>query len=367
MRDYYDVLGVDRTASAEEIKRAFRRLAREHHPDVKKDDPHADEQFKSINEAYQVLSDPQRRAQYDRFGTSQPFGDFGDLRDSGFGPLDSLFDMFFGGRAARADPRAPERGADLRYDLELTLEEAAAGTDRTITVERLDTCRSCFGTGAERGSSPERCPTCGGAGEVRYSQRTVFGNFTQVGTCSACGGTGEVIRRPCAECRGTGKSPAHRELTVKVPAGVDDGTRLRLSGEGETGSRGGERGDLYIVINLLPHPVFQRRGADLFCTVPVSIVQATLGDEIRIPTLDGPDPHVLPAGTQPGTVLTLRGKGMPTMRGGAGSLHVTIDVAVPTRLTAEQQQLLVEFAKARGEAVTPQKKKLADKVKELLQ
>ncbi len=367
MRDYYEVLGVDRTASAEEIKRAFRRLAREHHPDVKKDDPQADDQFKAINEAYQVLSDPQRRAQYDRFGTTEPFSGFGDLRGGGFGPLDSLFDMFFGGRAGRSDPRAPERGADLRDDLELSLEDAATGVERTIEIERLDTCPSCFGTGAERGSSPERCPTCGGAGEVRYAQRTVFGNFTQIGTCSTCGGTGEVIRRPCAECGGTGKAPTRRELSVKVPAGVDDGTRLRLSGEGEAGSRGGERGDLYVFIHLLPHPVFQRRGADLFCTVPVSIVQATLGDEIQIPTLDGHEPYLLPAGAQPGTVLTLRGKGMPTMRGGHGSLHVTVDVEVPTRLTAEQQRLLLEFAKARGEGVKPQKKKFADKMKELLQ
>ncbi|HEY3248337.1 MAG TPA: molecular chaperone DnaJ [bacterium] len=367
MRDYYEVLGVDRTASAEEIKRAFRALAREHHPDVKQNDPQADEQFKAINEAYQVLGDPQRRAQYDRFGTAQPFAGFGDIGGGGFGPLDSLFDMFFGGQRARSDPRAPERGADLRFDLELPLEEAASGIERTVDVERLETCPACFGTGAERGSSPERCPTCGGAGEVRYAQRTVFGTFAQVGPCSTCGGRGEVIRRPCKECGGTGKSAVHRELTIKVPAGVDDGTRLRLSGEGEAGSRGGERGDLYVFIHLLPHPVFQRRGADLFCTVPVSIVQATLGDEIQVPAIDGPEPHTLPAGTQPGTVLTLRGKGMPTMRGGHGSLHATIDVEIPTHLTADQQRLLVEFAKARGEVVKPQKKKFSDKVKDLLQ
>jgi molecular chaperone DnaJ len=367
MRDYYDILGVDRTASADEIKRAFRRLAREHHPDVKQNDPQADEQFKVINEAYQVLSDPRRRAHYDRFGTAEPTGGFGDARDGGFGPLDSLFDMFFGGRGGSPDPRAPSRGSDLRLDVALTLEEAAAGVEKTIDVRRLDTCPVCFGTGAERGSSAERCPTCGGAGELRYSQRTVFGNFTQIGTCSTCDGTGQVIRHPCPQCRGTGKTELTRQVTVKIPAGVDDGARLRLSGEGEAGSRGGARGDLYVFLHLAPHPVFQRRGADLYTTVPVSLVQSALGDEVEIPTLAGPQVHAIPAGTQPGDVVTLRGKGMPTMRGGAGDLHATIEVRIPTRLTAEQQGLLLQFAAARGEKIKPQKKKLTDKVKELLQ
>jgi molecular chaperone DnaJ len=367
MRDYYDVLGVDRNASADEIKRAFRRLAREHHPDVKQNDPQADERFKAINEAYQVLGNPQRRAQYDQFGTAQPAGGFGDFRGGGFGPLDGLFDMFFGGRGTAADPRAPERGSDLRVDLQLTLEEAAVGVEKIIDVRRLDTCPDCFGTGAERGSSPERCPTCGGAGEVSYSQRTVFGTFTQIGTCSTCGGTGQIIRHPCGRCRGTGKTEMARQVTVKIPAGVDDGARLRLSGEGEAGSRGGDRGDLYVFLHLAPHPVFRRRGADLYGRVAVSLVQAALGDEIEIPTLGGSERHAIPAGTQPGDVVTLRGKGMPTMRGGRGDLHVTVEVRIPKRLTAEQQRLLLEFAASRGERVTPQRKKLTDKVKELLQ
>lgn len=367
MPDYYDILGVDRAASAEEIKRAFRRLAREHHPDVKKHDPQAEERFKGINEAYRVLSDPERRAHYDRFGTAEPVPGLGDF-GRGVGPFDSLFDMFFGGRATRVDRSAPERGSDLRVDVALTLEEAAGGAEKTIDVRRLETCSACFGTGAERGSSPERCPTCGGAGEVRYAQRTVFGNFTQIGTCPDCGGAGEIIRRPCAECRGTGKVEVPRRLNVNVPAGVDDGTRLRLAGEGEAGSRGGERGDLYVFIHLVPHPVFERRGADLYCTVPVSMVQAALGDQIAVPTLDGAESYALPAGTQPGTVLTLRGKGMPTMRGGFGSLHVTVDVRMPTRLTAEQQRLLRDFAASSGETIKPRtKKKLSDKVRDLLQ
>ena len=366
MRDYYEVLGVDRGASPEEIKRAFRRLAREHHPDVKKDDPEA-ERFKEINEAYQVLSDPERRAQYDQFGTTQPLGP--NRRGEGFGPFEDIFDMFFGrqpGAAAAARSEA-ERGADLRYDLELALEEAASGLEKHVEVTRLDTCPTCFGTGAERGSAPEKCPTCGGAGEVRYSQRTIFGSFTQIGTCETCGGAGTVIRNPCKTCRGLGRTETMKSLSVKVPAGVDNGMRLRLAGEGEAGRRGGERGDLYVFIHVRPHAVFERRGRDLYCSIPISIVQAALGDEVEIPSLDGPQRHAVPAGAQPGTVMTLRGIGMPDPRGGRGDLHVRLDVHVPTDLSAEQRKTLLEFSRQRGEHVKPQRKKITDKVKELLQ
>lgn len=364
MRDFYAVLGVDRTASQDEIKRAFRRLAREYHPDVKRDDPQAGDRFKEINEAYQVLGDPERRAQYDRFGTVPPLGT--DIRDSGFGPFEDIFEMFFGGRA-RGARDAPEPGADLRYDLELTLNEAATGVEKTIEVERLETCASCFGTGAERGSAPERCPTCDGTGEVRYAQRTIFGSFTQIGTCATCAGTGTVLRHPCAQCGGSGRARAVRALTVKVPAGVDTGMRLRLAGEGEAGARGGERGDLDVVLHVRPHKVFERRGRDLFCAVPISLVQAALGDEVEIPTLDGPVMRPVPAGVQPGTVLTVRGRGMPDPHGGRGDLHVRLDVRVPTDLSAEERKVLLQFAKLRGEQITPQRKKLSDKVKDLLQ
>ena len=363
MRDYYAVLGVDRTATQEEIKQAFRRLAREHHPDVRKGDPKADERFKEINEAYQVLSDPERRAQYDRFGTVQPAG---GMRDSGFGPFEDIFDMFFGGRA-RTSPEAPERGADLRYDLELTLEEAAGGVEKTIEIRRLDTCPRCFGTGAERGSAPETCPTCRGAGEVRYAQRTIFGSFTQIGTCGTCGGSGRVIRHPCRHCGGSGRAEAARTLSVKVPPGVDTGMRLRLQGEGESGARGGERGDLYVVVHVRPHPVFERRGRDLYTAVPISIVQAALGDEVEIPTLEGRLSHPIPPGVQPGTLITVKGKGMPEPRGGRGDLIVRLDVRVPTDLSDEERKALLAFARLRGERVRPQRKKLADKVKDLLQ
>lgn len=364
MRDFYAVLGVDRNASQDQIKQAFRRLARQNHPDVKKDDPQANDRFKEINEAYQVLGDPVRRAQYDRFGTVQPFGT--DMREGGFGPFEDIFDMFFG-RRGRVDRDAPERGADLRYDLELTLEETATGVEKTIEIERLDTCPSCFGTGAERGSVPEECSTCRGAGEVRYSQRTVFGSFTQIGTCNTCGGTGKVIRNPCRKCSGSGRAATQRTLSVKVPAGVDNGIRLRMAGEGEGGSRGGERGDLYVFIHVRPHPIFERRGRDLHSSIPISITQATLGDEVQVPTLDGPVTQVVPSGVQPGTVLTVKGKGMPDPRGGRGDLLVRLDVRVPTDLTDEERKALLEFARQRGEQVKPQRKKLSSKVKELLQ
>lgn len=366
MRDYYEILGVDRTATQDEIKRAFRRLAREHHPDVKQDDPRADEQFKQINEAYQVLADPDRRSHYDRFGTATPVGRAEDLRGAGFGPFDDIFEMFFGRSSGRGERDAAVRGSDLRFDLDLTLEEAAAGIEKTIEVERLDTCSACFGTGAERGSTPETCPTCRGAGQVRHSQRTVFGAFTQIGTCATCGGTGTVLRHPCTQCRGSGRTAIPRSLTVKVPPGVDTGMRLRLAGEGEAGLRGGERGDLYVFLEVRPHPVFERRDRDLFCTVSISITQAALGDEIDVPTLDGTVTQSVPAGTQPGAVVTVRGKGMPDARGRRGDLHARLDVQVPTRLTAEERRLFQQLARLRGEQIKPSKK-LGDKVKELLQ
>jgi molecular chaperone DnaJ len=366
-RDYYEVLRVERTASQEDIKRAFRRLAREYHPDVKQDDPHASERFKEINEAYQVLSDPSRRAQYDRFGTVVPFTT-DDVRGSGFGPFDDIFDMFFGRRGGAAERDEPQRGADLRYDLEISLEEAAAGLEKTVELVRLETCPACFGTGAERGSAPETCPTCRGAGEVRYAQRTIFGSFTQIGTCQTCRGTGRVQRHPCKQCEGSGRAETKRSLTAKIPPGVDTGNRLRLAGEGEAGALGGPRGDLYVFLTVRQHAVFERDGQDLFCRVPISIVQAALGDEIEIPTLDGPVKNPIAAGSQPGSQVTVRGKGMPDPRGGGrGDLHVRLDVRVPTSLTAEERRLLLELAKAQGHEVKPQKKKLTDKVKDLLQ
>jgi molecular chaperone DnaJ len=367
-RNYYQILGVSRSASQEEIKRAFRQLAREHHPDVNRD-PAADERFKEINEAYQVLSDPERRAIYDRTGRAAPGGRPGDRSPFGGGPFDELIDMFFGepfGQRASGGEPGPERGSDLRIRLDVTLEEIAHGAERTIRIEREETCPACFGTGAEKGSAPEMCSTCKGAGQVRYSRQTAFGSFTQIATCSKCRGAGKVIRRPCRECGGGGRARLPREITVKIPAGVEEGTRLRLQGEGEAGMRGGERGDLYVDLHVAPHPVFGRHGQDLHCEIPISMLQAALGDEIEVAGLDGPVPLPIPAGSQPGSMVTLRGKGLPDPRGGHGDLVVHLRVVIPESLTAEQANLLLRFATLRGERITPAKKTLLRKLRDHL-
>jgi molecular chaperone DnaJ len=368
-RDYYTVLGVPRTATSDEVKKAFRQLAREHHPDVN-NDPQADERFKDINEAYQVLGDPERRSYYDRTGRAPGAGGQSAGRPFGGTPFEDIFDMFFGGQfgqeRARGGETGPERGSDLRMALEVTLEDTAHGADTTIRLEREETCPACFGTGAEKGSAPEQCPSCKGAGQVRYSRQTPFGSFAQISTCPQCRGTGRIVRRPCRQCRGSGRASLEREIRVTVPAGVEDGTRLRLQGEGEAGMRGGERGDLYVDLHIAPHPVFQREGRDLHSDVGLSMVQAALGDEIEVPTLDGPAPLLIPPGTQPDSTLAVRGKGLPGLRGGQGDLIVHLRVTIPEDLTLEQARLLMQFGKLRGEQVKPAKKTLIGKLREHL-
>jgi molecular chaperone DnaJ len=361
-RDYYQILNVPRDASLEEIKAAYRRLAREYHPDVRKDDPQAEERFKEINEAYQVLSDPQKRAEYDRQarGAAPAPGPF-DFHS----PFEDLFEAFFGTPRPRRE-RAPERGSDLRYDVEVTLEEAAHGAERQVELVRLETCPSCFGTGAERGGGLRDCPSCGGTGQVRYSRRTAFGHFTQITTCPRCGGEGTVLVNPCARCRGTGRVEAQRTVAVRIPAGVEDGTTLRVAGEGEAGPQGGPRGDLYVVVHLARHPVFHRRGRDLYADLAVSMVQAALGDEVEVPTLEGPRPLTVPAGTQPGDVLTLKGHGMPDLEGRRGDLHFRVRVEIPRHLTGEQRKLLQQLAKTMGLEVRPQRRRITDRVRDLL-
>jgi len=366
-KDYYAILGIEQNATQDQVKAAYRRLAREFHPDVRKDDPQAEERFKQINEAYYVLGDPDRRSQYDRFGQvgEMPAGGVGDI----FSPFDDLFEVFFGrrGRAARTGVDEAAGGADLRLDLEISLEEAASGVERGVTVPRLETCPVCFGTGREKGASPETCPTCRGSGELRYGQQTVFGAFTQVVTCRECGGRGVIVRHPCPECQGTGRREQTRDLTVTIPPGVDEGSRLRLPGEGEGGIRGGARGDLYVVIHVTPHRTFQREGADLFADVPITMLQAALGDEMEVPGLDGRIPIAIPPGTQPGARLRLRDHGMPDLRGGKGDLYVRLRVTIPTDLPAAQRDALVALAALRGETVRPQKRSLWKKMKGLLQ
>lgn len=360
-RDLYETLGVPRSATPEEIKRAFRQLAREHHPDVNQD-PQSDERFKEINEAYQVLSDPDRRALYDRTGrTGTSARDAGGVGPFGGSPFEDIFDMFFGRERPAGGEPGPERGSDLRVVVEVTLEEAAHGADKVIKVRREETCATCFGTGAEKGSAPETCPTCRGAGQVRYSRRTAFGSFAQITTCPQCGGRTKIVRHPCRECRGGGRMSADREISVKVPAGVEDATRLRLAGEGEAGMRGGDRGDLYVDLTIAPHPVFVRRGRDLHCEVAISMVQAALGDQVEVPALDGPATLTVAPGLQPGSTMTLRGKGMSSLRNGRGDLIVHVQVVIPRELTKEQERLLAQFGKLRGEEVHPPKKTLLGK------
>ena len=356
-RDYYDVLGVPRNASQEEIKRAYRRLARQYHPDVNKS-PDAEAKFKEINEAYQVLSDREKRAMYDRFGTVEApgFEGFGfrdpfEIFEEVFG-----FDFGFGPRAARR--RAPQRGADLRYDLTISFKEAAFGCEKELEIPRWETCPTCRGSGAEPGTTPVRCPQCNGTGQVRRAQQSIFGSFVQVTTCNRCDGTGEVITTPCHECRGRKQVQRIRTIAVEIPAGVDDGTRIRLSGEGEPGLYGGPPGNLYVVLHVQPHKYFKRQGNNILLELDINVAQAALGDEVRVPTLDGEETLIIPAGTQTGDTFRLKGKGVPYLRrNGRGDQLVTVYVVTPTHLTEEQRELFKELAKTLGREVIPQSEK----------
>ena len=367
-KDYYEVLGVTRSASPDEIKRAYRTLARTHHPDVAQDKAQAEHRFKEINEAYEVLSDPQKRAQYDRFGTvsAQPGG--GDFGFGGFGPagFGDIFDMFFGdmrtagGQARRS---GPQRGSDLRYDLEITLDEAFSGTTKEIQFSHLAQCETCKGSGAEPGSLIVACDRCAGSGVMRTVRQTPLGQFVTQTTCTKCGGEGTVTAHPCATCHGRGRHEVERKLTVKVPAGVDDGSRIRIAGNGEAGIRGGSAGDLYVYLSIAPHPLFKRDGLDTYVDIPVSFPQATLGVSIEIPSLEGQLPLIIPPGTQTGTTLRLRGRGMPSVRGSQrGDHHVTVHVIIPTKLNKRQRELLEEYARAGGDAV--EEKSFFDRVKD---
>jgi molecular chaperone DnaJ len=339
--DYYDVLGVPRNASQDEIKRAFRRLAMKYHPD-KNRDAGAEERFKEINEAYEVLSDPERRAMYDRFGhagAESPFARAFDGFDiGGFG---DIFDAFFGGGSRR---RQPQRGPDLQYRLTLTFEEAVFGAEKEIEVGRNETCSVCNGLRAEPGTEPKRCPVCNGSGEIRRAQRSIFGQFINVTTCDRCGGEGRIVDKPCHHCRGTGREVRRRKLQVRIPAGVESGSQIRVSGEGEMGLYGGGRGNVYIVLNVKEHPLFRRDGDRILLDLDVSFAQAALGDELQIPTLEGEKGLKIPPGTQSGHVFALKKLGVPHLRGGGrGDMIVQVNVVTPTHLTDEQKQLLKEL------------------------
>ena len=369
-RDYYEVLGVGREASTEEIKKAFRKLARQYHPDANSGDKNTEEKFKEIAEAYEILSDPEKRANYDRFGhaaaNGQGFGGFGEgfggfgADFSGFG---DIFDMFFG-RGARAQ-RGPQKGADIRVDVEISFKEAAFGVEKDIRVPRFEECEKCRGTGAAAGTSPQRCSVCGGTGQVQFSQSTLFGRVMQTHTCERCRGTGKVIEKPCSVCQGSGQVRRARNIHVKIPAGVDTGTRLRVTGEGEAGLHGGPRGDLYVYLNVRPHRLFKREGNDIIYEAPVSFAQAALGDEFEIPTLEGVIKIRIPEGTQHGTEFRLRGKGIPDLKGyGRGDQYVRVKVVTPTKLSERQKQLLREFAVLSGENPAGEAKGFFEKVRD---
>jgi molecular chaperone DnaJ len=362
-RDYYDILGVPRDADAAALKSAYRRRAKEVHPDCAGG---CEDKFKELNEAYAVLGDPERRAQYDRFGKAA-FQNGNGPGPGGFADFSDLFNEIFGGDlgdifARGGRPRnGPERGADLRYDIEITLEQAFHGMEREIVVPRAQACEPCGGTGSEGKAPPETCPTCNGAGQVRASQ----GMFRIVRTCPACHGRGQAIKTPCRSCGGRGLTQKERTLSVKIPAGVEDGTRIRLAGEGDGGARGGPPGDLYLFLSVKPHSLFERDGADLYCRAPAPMCKAALGGEMEIPTIDGERAKVtIPAGAQTGRRFRIKGKGMTHLRSKErGDLHVELLVETPVNLTPKQRKLLEEFAKDCGEEAHPQTQGFFDTVK----
>ncbi len=367
-RDYYEVLGVTRSSSEQDLKSAYRRLAHQYHPDKNRNDPQAEEKFKEAAEAYAVLSDPEQRRRYDRFGHAgvstaasaawgaPGFGGFEDI----LGDLFGFGDVFGAGARAGGRRSAAHRGADLRYDLEITLEQAATGMTAQLRIPKLEMCETCNGSGAAPGTKPETCRVCEGAGQVRFQQ----GFFSVSRTCSSCRGAGQVITSPCESCRGAGRVEREKSMEVKIPAGVETGSRLRLQSEGESGAYGGPAGDLYVVIHVAEHEQFERQGNNLYASVPISFAQAALGSEIQVRTLDNEQSLKIPAGTQTGTVFRVRGKGMPVLGGrGRGDLFVAVSVVTPTMLTREQRKVLEQLAKI--ETPDLEDKRLVDKVRDI--
>ncbi len=356
-RDYYEVLGVQRSASADEIKRAYRKLAKKYHPDMNPGDKEAEAHFKEVNEAYEILSDETKKARYDQFGFAGVDPNYGaGAGGAGFGGFDGdidlndIFSSFFGGGfgggfgGAGARRNAPQKGQTLRASVQITFEEAAFGCEKDVEVSRIEQCPDCHGTGCADGSAPETCPNCHGTGSVQVQQRTPFGVMSTSQPCGHCGGTGKIVRNPCPTCKGKAAVRRNKTVHVKIPAGIDEGQAVSMAGQGHAGRNGGPAGDLIVGVEIIPHPCFEREGNSVYYKHNVSFVQAALGDELEIPTIDGKVKYTLPAGTQPGTTFRLRGKGIPNLRGyGRGDQYVTVNVEVPTSLTSIQKEALRNF------------------------
>ena len=379
-RDYYEVLGVDRSASADEIKKAYRKLAKKYHPDLNPGDKakEAEEKFKEATEAYEILSDAEKKSRYDQFGHAgvDPqaggfgggYGDFG----GGFGGFEDIFSSFFGGgfggQSARRNPNAPRRGRDLKYAVDLTFDQACFGCEIELNVNRTEKCDSCGGSGAEKGTSPVTCSVCHGTGQVTSVQRTAFGNFQSTRPCSSCGGAGKVIQSPCRDCRGEGSVRKSRKVKVKIPAGIDNDQIISVSGQGDAGFNGGPAGDLLVVTRVKKHKVFVRQGFDIMCDFPITFVEAALGAEIKVPTIDGEVTYNVPEGTQTDTVFRLRGKGVPRLHGNGarGDQYVKIKVEIPKNLSEKQKDILRQFDENVDLGKYKEKKSFKDKVKDFL-
>lgn len=373
-RDYYEVLAVDKSASDADIKKAYRKLAKQYHPDVNPGDKVSESKFKEANEAYEVLSDSQKRARYDQFGHAgtDPNAGFGGYEDFGFGGLGDIFETFFGGGSSFGGRsgktrKGPQKGADLKYNMEISFEEAAFGIEKEITINKMVSCTSCGATGSKPGKSPSTCKHCNGTGQTQVKQNTPFGSFASIKTCDVCGGEGKIITDPCTTCNGKGKIRKSIKLKVNIPQGIDNGQTISLRGEGESGSKGGPAGDLYITIRIKQHPIFQRQGNDVICEVPITFVQAALGADIEVPTLDGKVKQTIPEGTQTATVFRMRSKGIPHLRGtGRGDQYIKVNVEVPKKLNDKQKEILRGFAELSGDEVHEQGKSFFDKMRDVI-
>jgi len=372
-RDYYEVLGLEKGASEDEIKRAYRKLAKKYHPDVNPGDAEAEAKFKEVGEAYEVLSDADKKARYDQFGFAgvdpnynPGYGGFGGGFGGGAGfDFGSIFNDFFGGGASSAQRRnAPQRGDNLVSEVDITFEEAAFGCERDVTVGRIEPCAECGGSGAEKGTEPEICPDCHGSGQVRVTQSFMGMQMQSQTTCSRCSGRGKIIKSPCSVCKGKGKVRRNKKIHVSVPAGIDDGQSVRVRGEGNSGINGGPAGDLLVAVNVKPHAIFERDGANVLCEIPITFPQAALGAEIEVPTLDGKVRYTVPEGTQTGTTFRLKGKGIPYVGYKTrGDQYVTVIIETPTKLTSEQKELLRKFAEGEADEGLPKRKGFFEKLK----